>query len=406
MNTISTANTTGSAARSRVVVAGGGLGAVRTVEELRALGHTGPVTVLCEESEPPYDRPPLTKRVLAGTLDAVPLWAPGRPESLEVRVLRGTAAAALDADRREVVDGRGGRHGFDHLVVATGAEPRVPPVVGAELLRTIRDLRDAHALRDILAPGADLVVIGGGVLGCEVAATAAGLGCRVVLVEAGRTLMERAVGAVLGDRLAAVHRGHRVDVRCATSVTEVARTADGRCQVRLTDGTEVTADAVVAAVGVRPRTDWLAGRGGPVLDDGVLCDAWCRASLPGVYAVGDVCRWTHPVTGVTRREEHWSAAGEQAGIVAHQILGLPGGPVMHGVLPYFWSDQYDLKIQVLGRPGTAPGPPGIEEWDRPGALLARFHDDDGRPVAAVGFCAGARLMRLRTGLLPDLEGAS
>jgi NADPH-dependent 2,4-dienoyl-CoA reductase/sulfur reductase-like enzyme len=341
-----------SAGPGQVVVVGAGLAGLRTVEALRRLGYGGRIVVLGAEREPPYDRPPLSKEVLAGK------WDPERtalrkPESyaeLDAEWRLGTAATALDLAGRSVLAGAA-RIPYDALVIASGASPRRlagPPLEGVHVLRT---LEDAVAIRRGFDSGARLVVVGAGFIGGEVAATARSRGLEVTLVEALPAPLERQLGAEMGAEVMALHRDHGVDVRVGVGVA--ALEGAGRVErVRLADGSAVPADLVVVGVGVAPATRWLEGSGLRVAD-GVVCDERLRASAPGVFAAGDVARWTHPGYGEALRIEHWTNATEQADAAVASLLAGEGPCPPFAPVPYFWSDEYDVKLQLAGR--TAPG---------------------------------------------------
>lgn len=332
----------------RVVVVGGSLAGLRSVEALRRLGYGGRIVVLGAEREWPYDRPPLSKEVLSGK------WQPERtalrkPESyaeLDAEWRLGTPATGLDLATRSVLCGAE-RVLFDALVIATGSTPRRlpgPPLEGVHLLRT---LDDCLAIRRAFDAGARVAVVGAGFIGGEVAATARARGLDVTMIEALPTPLERQLGAAIGARLLALHRDHGVDLRVGVGVA----TFEGGSRVervRLADGSKVEADVVVVGIGVSPATQWLEGSG-LALADGVVCDARCRASAPGVYAAGDVARWQHPGYAEPIRTEHWTNATEQADAAVAALLTGSGECAPYAPVPYFWSDQFGVKIQLAGR---------------------------------------------------------
>ncbi len=312
------------------------------VETLRREGFEGTVTLVGDEPHAPYDRPPLSKQILDARWepDRLPLRSTAQLEGLDVRLRLGAEATGLDLDARAVELADGGCVAFDGLVVATGVRPRRLPGTGGHVLRT---LDDALALRSRLAPGRRLVVVGAGFLGAEVAAAARGLGCEVTLLEPAPVPLSHAVGEDVGRVLSRVHTEHGVALRTGVSVVGVR---DDR--VLLDGGEAVGADEVLLAVGSLPNTDWLQGSGLTVVD-GLVCDEYCAAA-PGVYAAGDVARWHNPLFGVSMRVEHRTHAAEQGMAAARNLLaageggeGRPFAPV-----PYFWSDQYDMRIQAYG----------------------------------------------------------
>jgi NADPH-dependent 2,4-dienoyl-CoA reductase/sulfur reductase-like enzyme len=323
----------------RVVVVGASAAGLAAAETLRREGYTGTLTLVGDEPHAPYDRPPLSKQVLAAD------WEPERvalrtPSDLSARDLDlrlGSAATGLDLAGRTVRLADGTQLPYDGLVVATGVRPRRLPGEGAHVLRT---LDDAVALRDRLGPGLRLVVVGAGFLGAEAAAVAWRLGARVTLLEPAPVPLAHAVGVEVGQVLAQAHVDRGVQLRTGVSVTEV--TDEG---VRLADGEEIEADEVLVAIGSLPNTEWLAGSGLRV-GDGVVCDEYCEAAKD-VYAAGDVARWYNPLFGVPMRIEHRTNAAEQGMAVARNLLN-PEARKPFAPVPYFWSDQYDMKIQAYG----------------------------------------------------------
>jgi NADPH-dependent 2,4-dienoyl-CoA reductase/sulfur reductase-like enzyme len=322
---------------NRIVVVGASAAGLAAVETLRREGFTGAITVVGEEDEAFYDRPPLSKQVLAGEWDAdrIRLRTPGQISALGLEQRLGVRATGLDTARRVVTLSDGTDVPYDGLVVATGVRPRPLSDDSQPFIRTIEQ---ALSWRKRLRPGTALAIVGAGFLGAECAAVAVRLGCAVTLLEPAAVPLAHAVGEPVGRMLADEHRSHGVDVR--TGVTVSARVDEG---VRLTDGSVIAADEVLVAVGSIPNTDWLAGSGLTV-DDGLVCDQYCAAA-PGVYAAGDVARWHNPLFGVAMRIEHRTNAAEQGMAAARNLLGAakPFAPV-----PYFWSDQYDLKIHAYG----------------------------------------------------------
>ncbi|CBG68300.1 PUTATIVE FERREDOXIN REDUCTASE [Streptomyces scabiei 87.22] len=323
----------------RIVVVGASAAGLAAAETLRREGYDGTLTLVGDEPHAPYDRPPLSKQLLAARWesDRLALRTPAHLDGLGLDLRLGTAATGLDLDGRRVRLSDGDALPYDALVIATGVRPRRLPGEGAHVLRT---LDDALTLRERLTPGTRLVVVGAGFLGAEAAAVGRGLGVEVTLLEPAPVPLAHAVGAEVGAVLARAHLEHGVDLRTGVPVTEV--TEDG---VRLADGTTVEADEVLVAIGSLPNTEWLAGSGLPV-GDGVLCDRYCEAA-PHVYAAGDVARWHNPLFGTTMRVEHRTNAAEQGMAVARNLLA-PGERRPFAPVPYFWSDQYDLKVQAYG----------------------------------------------------------
>jgi NADPH-dependent 2,4-dienoyl-CoA reductase/sulfur reductase-like enzyme len=323
----------------RIIVVGASAAGLAAAETLRREKYDGEITLVGAERHLPYDRPPLSKQILAGEWqpERLALRSDDRLASLRLDFRLGVPASGLDPAAREVRLADGTSLGYDSLVIATGVRPRRLPGEGAHLLRT---LDDALALRERIRAGTRLVVVGAGFLGAEVAAVARGLGASVTVVEPAPVPLAHAVGAEVGAVLAQAHVENGVDLRTGVGVTSVAR--DG---VALASGEFIAADEVLVAIGSSPNTEWLEGSG-LTLDDGVVCDEYCAAA-PGVYAAGDVARWPHPLFGVSMRIEHRTNATEQGMAAARNLLN-PQSPKPFAPVPYFWSDQYDMKIQAYG----------------------------------------------------------
>ena len=337
-----------------VAVVGASLAGLRAVETLRDDGYEGRVVLVGAEPHLPYDRPPLSKELLAGI--ATPEDTLLRPaedyDELGLELHLGRRARSLDLERREVVLEDGERLGFDGVVLATGAEPRrlsaAPDLAGIHLLRT---LDDCLAIAGALDERPRVAVVGAGFIGSEVASTCRERGLDVTVLEALPVPMVRAVGPEMGRVLMGLHADHGVPVRTGAGVAGFAGT--GRVeQVLLEDGSAVDADLVVVGVGVDPATSWLEDSG-LELANGVVCDATCTAA-PGVVAAGDVARWHNALYGGTMRVEHWTNASEQGAAAVRTLLARASGrePEAFSPVPYFWSDQYGLKIQYVGACGA------------------------------------------------------
>jgi 3-phenylpropionate/trans-cinnamate dioxygenase ferredoxin reductase subunit len=372
--------------RDRVVVVGASLAGLRSVEELRRLGYDGEVAVVGAEPHEPYDRPPLSKDVLAGEADEQDLGLRRQPlADLEAEWHLGRRATSLDVAARTVtLDDGNILDGARGIVVATGASPRllpgVPALPGIHVLRTIDD---CLAIRtDLERTPSRVVVIGAGFIGAEVAATCRRRHLDVTVLEALPTPMVRGLGPALGEVLAAQHRDHGVDLRTGTGV-EGIEGEDRVERVRLADGSTIDADVVVVGVGVAPCTAWLEGSGLDV-DDGVRCDETLLAA-PGVVAAGDVCRWPNALfDGELMRLEHWTNAAEQGVAAAARLLAGDAAGEVFAPVPFVWSDQYELKIQVVGHvrgDDDVVVVDGSVEERRFVAAVGR----NGRLVGAVGF---------------------
>jgi NADPH-dependent 2,4-dienoyl-CoA reductase/sulfur reductase-like enzyme len=342
------------------VVIGAGLAGLRTVEELRAHGYTGRVALIGAEQRPPYDRPPLSKKVLT---------APEAPdpslradfEALDVDFQPGRVIGALD----EVRD-------LGQVVIATGADPVRLPGPGTQ--RVLRSYDDALALRAMLRPGLRMAIVGAGWIGAELATAAAGAGCKVTVVEAGPAPMAAALPGSIGAIAASWYEPAGVELRLRTAVASVE---DGG--LALAEGSWLAADCVVTAVGVRPTVSWLAGSG-VALENGVAVDAGMRSSVPGVYAVGDCAAFWSGRFGRRLRFEHWDVALHAPAVAAANLLG---GDETYDPVPYFWSEQFGRMIQYAGYHADATAliwrgdPAGDAKWaacwlsgDRLVAILA------------------------------------
>lgn len=361
---------------------GASLAGLSAARSLRKQGYDGRLVVIGDEPHRPYDRPPLSKEFLAGTVGEAELVLEMDDEDLGAEWLLGVRATGLDRTDRAVqlADGREVR--ADGIVIATGAAARTLPgsegLAGVHVLRT---LDDARALREELAGGGRLVVIGGGFVGAEVASTAYALGLDVTVVEAAPTPLAGPLGETMGAIVSGLHADHGVRLLCGVGVKGLSgeRRVDA---VLLEDGRSVPADIVVVGVGARPCVEWLEGSG-VELDNGVKCGADGRTSLAGVVAVGDCANWYDPRAGAHRRVEHWTGARERPDAAIATLLSWgatePGVPRP----PYFWSDQYGVKIQFAGHAAGADSVT-IEEGTADERNVLAVYRRAGEPVAALG----------------------
>jgi 3-phenylpropionate/trans-cinnamate dioxygenase ferredoxin reductase component len=331
----------------RIVIVGGGLAAARTAEQLRRCEFDGTITIVSDEVHLPYDRPPLSKQVLRSELDDTALKPREFYDENNITLLLGSAVRSLDTADRTVTLDNGAELEYDEAVIATGLVPRrIPSFPDLRGIHVLRSFDESMALREEASAARRAVVVGAGFIGCEVAASLRGLGVEVVVVEPQPEPLASVLGEQIGALVARLHRAEGVDVRTGVSVDSV--TGQEHVQkVVLTDRTELETDLVVVGIGSRPATDWLEGSGVEV-DNGVVCDRVGKTSAPHVWALGDVASWQN-ATGHQTRVEHWSNVAEQARVLVPALLGqeLPSNLV---VVPYFWSDQYDVKIQCLGEP--------------------------------------------------------
>jgi NADPH-dependent 2,4-dienoyl-CoA reductase/sulfur reductase-like enzyme len=383
---------------------GASLAGLSALEALRGAGYEGELVAVGAEASLPYDRPPLSKQVLQG------VWEPEQAnlrdvahyDPLEIDWRLGRRAASLDLDHRAVVLDDGEPLAFDGLVIATGATPRTladssgtprapgsPPLAGVFVLRT---MEDCLALRKELEGGPRVCVVGGGFIGAEVAASCRVRGLEVTVLEALPAPLARAFPAGMGAACAALHQDHGVDLR--TSVGVEGLDGSGRVgRVRLAGGGSVEADVVVVGVGVVPTTDWLESSG-LELRNGVVCDETCATAAPGVVAAGDIARWPNRLFGEEMRVEHWSNAVEQGAAAAKRLLASDEAAEPFVPVPYFWSDQYDTKIQFLGRAAPDDAVAVVDGSLEDGRFVALF-GRAGRLVGALAFNRPRQLMAYR-----------
>jgi NADPH-dependent 2,4-dienoyl-CoA reductase/sulfur reductase-like enzyme len=333
----------------RIAIVGASLAGLRAAETLRDRGFDGELTLIGDEPHPPYDRPPLSKQVLQGA------WEPEQTffrrkdgyDALALDMRLGVRATSVDLRVRRVTLADGTFTDYDRLIIATGARVRTLSGIASRAgLHVLRGLDDAIALRRDLMQATCVAIVGAGFIGLEVAASCRARGLRVTVVESLPVPLSPILGLTFSDMIAAMHRDHGVDLRTGVAVTDVlgeSRVAG----VALSDGTWIDADVVVVGIGVTPNTEWLE-RSGLTLDNGIVCNGSGEAA-PNVYAAGDVARVANRWHGDAPRIEHWTNAVEQAVHAAENALAGPEASTSFSSVPYFWSDQYDRKIQFIGR---------------------------------------------------------
>ena len=387
------------------VVIGGGQAGGRAVEGIRKAGFDGTVILLGEEARAPYERPPLSKQVLTG--DAEPNSAQLRDDGwyaehgIDLRL--STRARRIDRKRKRVVLEDGQELGYDRLLLATGAQPKVPDLPGVDLdgVHVLRDVADSLALRAAMRAGARVALVGGGYIGLEVAAAARKLGCATTILEAAPSLMRRQVAPELGHWYARLHRDHGADVRTEAEVAGLL----GRERVEgvaLADGARVDADLVVIGVGIRPNVE-LAVQAGLDAGDGIEVDDQGRTDDPDIFAAGDVTHQPTPYVAGKIRLESWQNAQNQALVAGQAMAGIAG--VHHADVPWFWSDQYGINLQMVGLPAGRPQRVWRGDPARGPGFTLFYLDEAGRLVGANAVdrpadIAAARRM-IERGVNPD-----
>lgn len=387
--------------RNTIVIVGGSVAGLRTAEALRRGGFDGALTIVEAGRELPHDRPALSKTLLA--TDAAPgsvyLRTAEEIAARGIDLRRETVATALDPAARAVHLDGGERLTFDQGVIATGVAPRrldvpVPP----NGVHYLRDLPDALALRRAIGRASQVAVIGGGFIGLEVASVLTGRVEGVTVIEAMPFPLAHLLGETVAGRVLDLHRAQGVRFALGRTVTRVLGT-DRPTGVVL-DGSIIPADLVVVGIGAVPNTGWLAGSGLAV-ENGVVCDEHLRTSAAGVYAVGDVARWPNSRFRQTTRIEHWTNAIEQAGVVAWNLLN-PRAPRAYAPVPYVWSDQYGMRLQIIGRPGPQDMLVIVEDDPPAGRLVAAYLREDA-VVGGFAMNAPAQALALRRAITAGLS---
>ncbi len=330
-----------------MVIIGGGMAGARGVITLRGHGYDGPVTLLSEENILPYDRPPLSKSAITDEAEPAPilLLDEGIVASLKADVRLCSVIQRIDRSTKHVELADGARIAYDRLLIATGAKPRKLSGPGGEHALTLRDFADAQHLRRSFQPNKQIVIIGGGFIGLELAASASKRGCRVTLVEAQPRILMRGVPETIARIVHDRHTAAGVTLITGIGISKLRKDA-----VELADGRVLPADVIVAGIGAAPETR-LASEAGLALDNGIACDAHLRTSDPDIFASGDCCSFIHETYGRRIRLEAWRSAQEQAATATENMLG---GTKVHKAIPWFWSDQHDLSLQIAGLADAGP----------------------------------------------------
>ncbi|WP_194904153.1 NAD(P)/FAD-dependent oxidoreductase [Catenulispora rubra] len=330
------------------VIAGAGLAGARAAQTLREEGFDGPLVLIGEESERPYERPPLSKGYLLGTAEQDSVYVhPARwYDEHDVDLRLGTQVTAIDPGGRHLRLADGSRVGYAKLLLATGSAPRLLPAPGADLdgVLYLRRLRDCERIKAAFASASRVAVIGAGWIGLETAAAARAAGVQVTVLESAELPLLRVLGREVAQVFADLHRGHGVDMRFGVQVAEITGSGGHADGVRLADGTRVDADVVIVGIGITPNTA-LAAHAGLDVDNGVRTDEHLRTSDPDIYAAGDIANAFHPLLGRHIRVEHWANALNQSQTAAKAMLGQDA---VYDKVPYFFTDQYDLGMEYSG----------------------------------------------------------
>ncbi|MEJ8849838.1 NAD(P)/FAD-dependent oxidoreductase [Variovorax rhizosphaerae] len=365
-----------------IVIVGAGQAGGWAAQTLRSEGFKGHIVLIGNEPHRPYERPPLSKAVLSGDAhaDTTALHKLDAFDLLNIDWRPNVSATAIDRTAKQLHLSLGSPVRYDKLILCNGGRARLLNIPGADLpgVHTLRSIEDAAALGKTLEAGKRLLVVGGGWIGLEVAATARKKGMAVTVVEAMERLCERTVPPAMSDFLLRLHTSEGVDVVLGAGVKQLARNAQGSLTATLGDGREVVCDSVLVGVGL-VANDELAREAGLECDGGVLVDAQCRSSDPDILAAGDVAAWHCEWAGRRMRLESWQNAQEQGIAAARSALGTE---VNHQPLPWFWSDQYDVNLQIFGMPALSHQL--VVRGDQASKSFVMFFLDDGKVVAALG----------------------
>jgi NADPH-dependent 2,4-dienoyl-CoA reductase/sulfur reductase-like enzyme len=377
----------------RIAVVGASLAGLRATEFLRRAKFEGELLLIGDDPHPPYDRPPLSKEFLRGEWDEERIALRRKSyDDLDAEVMLGRRVASLDGENRILRFEDGGVASFDGLVIATGGlARRLPNQPDLDGVLTLRTLDEARRIRSELDAKPKVAVIGAGFIGAEIAASMRQLGLDVTMIEAAEVPLIRGLGPTLGARMQGVHEQHGVHVMCGRTVQHFEGDQRVRALV-LDDGSRVECDLAVVGIGMTPATDWLEGSG-IELGDGVVCDETLATAVSGIVAAGDVASWPNPLFGERMRVEHWTNAVEQARHAVNTLLAAPGEAQPFESVPMFWSDQYDIKIQGIGRPRPTDELTVLEGSEA--NKLVAIYGRDGAMTGAVTFNQAPKLIKLR-----------
>jgi 3-phenylpropionate/trans-cinnamate dioxygenase ferredoxin reductase component len=370
---------------SPIVIIGAGMAGARACINLRANGYEGEIVLIGEEALLPYDRPPLSKASIMEEGEPAPIWLMDETiaSELKVTVRTNAQATAINPAARTITLSDGTTQAYSKLLLATGAKPRKLPVPGGEHALLLRNHEDTIELRKRFQPGKNIVVIGGGFIGLELASSAAKKGCNVTLVEAQPRILMRGVPEPIAKIIHAEHVKHGVTMMVGTGIASLTASS-----VILADGRELPADTIIAGIGAAPETK-LAADAGIAIENGIACDQHMRTSDPDIFAAGDCASFIHSKLGNRRiRLEAWRSAQEQAATAAENMLG---GTKAHTTVPWFWSDQYDLGLQIAGMADMGPLTVARQPNEQ---TLVLFHlAEDGTLMGASGIGPGNAISR-------------
>ncbi len=373
-----------------IVIVGAGECGAHTAIGLRSNGYQGSLTLVGDEVDAPYERPPLSKRMLTDEMPTgvATVLTAERAAELSIDMPLGIGVVSVNRQQRFVALQSGTTLPYDRLVLTTGASARVLAIPGGDLATTLRTRSDCERIRkaiesyDLPQP-IRVLIIGGGFIGLEVAASCSARGAAVTVLEVAPRVMGRAVPEAVAGEVERSHRQHDVDVRCHVGVDGLTRDDGGSITALLSEGTRLTADFVIAGVGAVPNTQLAAGAG-LAIDNGIAVDAKLRTDDPNIFAAGDCCSFPHPLFHDRRiRVEAWRNALDQASVVARNLLG---ANETYCAVPWFWSDQFDFSIQVAGWPPCASQE--IVRTRTDGYELRFGLDEEGRLVSAAGVAIG------------------